>query len=53
MSSTFLIVVVIYETNLEHSQTLQSLIKIQTFTPDFPGILVYDNSLKHKYNEKY
>ncbi len=53
MISNSLIVVVIYEINLDDSLTLQSLIKIQTFTPDFPGILVYDNSLKHKYNEKY
>ncbi len=53
MISTFLIVVVIYETSLENSSTLQSLFKIQAHTPDFPDILVYDNSFKNKYNEKY
>ncbi len=53
MISNSLIVVVIYEINLDDSLTLQSLIRIQTLTPDFPNILVYDNSFENKYNEKY
>jgi GT2 family glycosyltransferase len=53
MISNSLIVVVIYEINLDDSLTLQSLIRIQTLTPDFPNVLVYDNSFENKYNEKY
>lgn len=53
MISASLVVVVIYEINLEDSATLQSLVKIQTFTPYFPNILVYDNSLENKYDKKY
>ncbi len=53
MISTSLIVVVIYEANLESSSTLQSLIKFQTYTPDFPEILVFDNSLENNFTAKY
>jgi hypothetical protein len=53
MNAALLIVVVIYETNFEDSATLQSLIKLQILAPGLPDILVYDNSIQNKYNEKF
>jgi GT2 family glycosyltransferase len=53
MSSTFLIVVVIYERDFEDSQTCQSIFKAQVTASHFPEVLIYDNSVKSKYDEKY
>jgi hypothetical protein len=53
MSSEFLIVVVIYEINIGESLTIQRLIKLQEELGEVPEILVYDNSLISKHDEKY
>jgi hypothetical protein len=53
MNSEFLIVVVIYEINIKESLTIQRLIKLQEKLGEVPEILVYDNSLISKHDEKY
>ncbi len=49
----FLVVIVVYNVELKKSRTLQRLFLLQSNTPEFPEILVYDNSLRAKYTEEY
>jgi GT2 family glycosyltransferase len=53
MNFASLVVVVIYEIELAESSTLNSLIKLRKNTPNFPEILMYDNSRHAKFDEQF
>jgi GT2 family glycosyltransferase len=49
----FLIVIVIYETELKNCLTIQCLVAIKEAVEAFPEVVVYDNSLRSKYDIAY